>query len=81
MQRQSELASWSILMLRLQLIADIALAAPPDDGVSALAELDERAAEAAAGNKGARTDRPPAAGSMSRPAGKLAQLPSARFHR
>jgi hypothetical protein len=46
MRRQFELATWSILMLRLQLISDVARVAPETDDLSALSDVQERAAEA-----------------------------------
>jgi hypothetical protein len=44
--RQFDLAAWSILMLRLNLISDVGMLAPKSDPMSALAELVEQAAEA-----------------------------------
>ena len=46
MRRQFELATWSMLMLRLQLLADVGRVAPRDDEMSMLSEVHERAAEA-----------------------------------
>ena len=46
MRRQFELATWSILMLRLQLISDVGRVAPETDDLSALSAVQERAAEA-----------------------------------
>ncbi len=44
--RQFELAAWSVLMLRLHFISDVAAAAPSSDEVFTLADFVERAAEA-----------------------------------
>jgi len=44
--RQFELAAWSIVMLRLHLLADVGGAAPKDDGVSVATGLVDDAAEA-----------------------------------
>ena len=44
--RQFELAAWSVVMLRLHFISDVAAAAPSTDEVFTLADFVERAAEA-----------------------------------
>lgn len=44
--RQFELAAWSVVMLRLHFMSDVAAAAPHTDEVFALADFVERAAEA-----------------------------------
>ncbi|MFS8067456.1 MAG: hypothetical protein ACMG6S_13930 [Byssovorax sp.] len=48
LERQFELAAWSVVMLRLHFMSDVAAAAPDTDDVSALANLVELAAEACA---------------------------------
>ena len=47
LERQFELAAWSIVMLRLNFVADLALSAPENDPLSQLGDIVERAAEAA----------------------------------
>lgn len=46
LDRQFELAAWSVVMLRLHFMSDVTAAAPNTDDVSALADLVELAAEA-----------------------------------
>ena len=45
-ERQAELAAWSIVMLRLNFLSDVGLSAPANEPVSQVADIVERAAEA-----------------------------------
>lgn len=46
LERQAELAAWSVVILRLRLIADVAASAPKEEGIFPLVDLIEAAAEA-----------------------------------